>query len=121
MITSAKATKIHFEGSTATGVAFRAQDNNFLAYARKEVILSAGTIGSPQLLMLSGIGPSDVLQQFDIPVLSDLPVGQNLQDHLLLPLAFPVSHSTLSERDDTTYNLASYFLGGNSAPEIQYC
>lgn len=52
-----------------------------IVYARKEVILSAGPINSPQLLMLSGVGPKDHLQSLGIPVIQDLPVGQNLLDH----------------------------------------
>ncbi len=56
-----------------------------LVRARREVILSGGTVNSPQLLMLSGIGPADHLRQHGIAVAADLPgVGRNLQDHLLI-------------------------------------
>ncbi|KAL1454264.1 hypothetical protein WDU94_010536 [Cyamophila willieti] len=55
-----------------------------LIRARREVVISAGAIGSPQLLMLSGIGPADHLQEVRIPVLQDLPVGYNLQDHIAM-------------------------------------
>ncbi|XP_071448682.1 glucose dehydrogenase [FAD, quinone]-like [Hetaerina americana] len=53
--------------------------------AKKEIILSAGTIGSPRLLMHSGIGPKDNLKSLGIPIVADLPVGDNLQDHLIFP------------------------------------
>lgn len=62
------------------------------ARARKEVILSSGTIGSAQLLMLSGIGPKEHLQELNIPVIQDLRVGYNLQDHVgLFGLTFLVN------------------------------
>jgi len=53
-----------------------------LVHAKREVILSSGSIGSAQLLMLSGIGPREHLQRLGIPVLQDLRVGDNLQDHV---------------------------------------
>lgn len=63
------------------GVEFVKKGKNRTVYARKEVILSAGPINSPQLLMLSGVGPRQHLQKLNIPVIQDLPVGQNLLDH----------------------------------------
>ncbi|XP_076396211.1 glucose dehydrogenase [FAD, quinone] [Megachile rotundata] len=67
----------------AYGVEFIREGRKEVVYARKEVILSAGAINSPQLLMLSGIGPREHLQEVGIPVIQDLPgVGQNLQDHI---------------------------------------
>jgi len=68
---------------TATGVEFDYQGERLQVAARKEVILSAGSVGSPQLLQLSGIGPADVLKKAGVEVVRDLPgVGANLQDHL---------------------------------------
>lgn len=62
-------------------------------YARKEVILSAGTIGTPQILMLSGVGPSDHLKSTGIPVKVDLPVGKGMTDHVLPVLVLQVDKS----------------------------
>ena len=56
--------------------------------AEREVVLSAGVYGSPHLLMLSGIGPADHLRAFGIDVVADLPVGDNLHDHLFVPMSF---------------------------------
>jgi len=80
--------------------------------ASREVILSAGTVGSPQLLMLSGIGPKKHLEELGIPVVADLPVGDNLQDHLFVPIGYecklPVSYD--SNRIGTLTNLIKWFL-----------
>jgi len=78
----ALATRVLIQGGRAVGVAYRQGGTEREARARREVILSAGTIGSPQLLMLSGVGPAEHLRSLGIPVVRDLPgVGQNLQDH----------------------------------------
>lgn len=66
----------------AFGVEFVRDGRRQFVLARKEVILSAGAISSPQILMLSGVGPKEQLKHFDIPVLKDLRVGENLQDHV---------------------------------------
>ena len=66
----------------AIGVQFRKKGITYEVYARKEVILCAGAIGSPQLLMLSGIGPATHLQDVGIKSVADLPVGENLMDHI---------------------------------------
>lgn len=66
----------------AYGVEFFRNGKRQIAMSRKEVILSAGAINSPQILMLSGIGRKEHLMKFDIPVLKDLRVGENLQDHV---------------------------------------
>ncbi|MDB6045912.1 MAG: choline dehydrogenase [Gammaproteobacteria bacterium] len=78
----AQATRVLFGGSRATGVEFLQSGTTQTARARREVILSAGAINSPQLLELSGIGAAELLQHLELPVRSDLPaVGQGLQDH----------------------------------------
>lgn len=79
------ATRILTDGRRATGIAFRQGDAERLAKARREVILCSGPINTPQLLMLSGIGPATHLAEMGVAVLHDLPgVGENLQDHLEL-------------------------------------
>ncbi len=83
VITGARASRILFEGVRATGVAYQRGGRTETVTARAEVILSAGTFGSPQLLMLSGVGPGAELAAHGIPVTLDSPgVGANLQDHL---------------------------------------
>jgi choline dehydrogenase len=81
--THALATRILFERRRATGVRYRRGDSDHVALARREVIVSAGPINSPQLLKLSGVGPAAELADHGIAVVQDLPgVGENLQDHL---------------------------------------
>jgi choline dehydrogenase-like flavoprotein len=83
VITGAHTTGVTFDGKCATGLSYRKAGRNGIAEARREVILSAGAFGSPQLLLLSGIGPADELRRHAIPVVHELPgVGENLQDHL---------------------------------------
>ncbi|UCE30534.1 MAG: GMC family oxidoreductase N-terminal domain-containing protein [Burkholderiales bacterium] len=80
--TEAHATRVVFEAQRAAGVEYLRSGRRQLARARREVILSSGAFGSPQLLMLSGIGPGEHLQALGIPVLVDAPgVGANLHDH----------------------------------------
>jgi len=90
---------LEFSGKRATGVRWRQDGVARSARCRGEVILSAGAINSPHLLMLSGIGPAEHLARFGIPPLLDKPgVGGNLQDHLQLRMIFKVSGvKTLNE------------------------
>jgi len=67
---------------TAVGVEFMRNNRKYIVKARKEVIVSAGTINSAQLLMLSGIGPKEHLKEKKIKVVQDAKVGYNLQDHI---------------------------------------
>lgn len=83
IITSALVSKVLIDEETksAMGVEFIRDGHTYTVYAKKEVILSAGALHSPQLLMLSGIGPADQLKALDIPVIKDLPVGKRFYDH----------------------------------------
>lgn len=84
----AHATGILFEGMRAVGVRYRQGEHVREVHARREVIVCAGTINSPKLLQLSGIGSAALLQQFGIGVLKDLPgVGENLRDHFTVRIA----------------------------------
>ncbi|KGY13297.1 choline dehydrogenase [Vibrio tubiashii] len=83
LIKGVVARKVLLESGTAIGVEFEKSGTIKQCFATKEVISSAGSIGSPQLLQLSGIGPKSILEQAGVVVEQDLPgVGQNLQDHL---------------------------------------
>jgi choline dehydrogenase len=83
--TGAHATRIVFDGSQASGVVYRQGGQSLFAGARREVILAAGAVNSPQLLQLSGVGPAARLRELGIAVVHDSPaVGQNLQDHLCI-------------------------------------
>jgi choline dehydrogenase len=81
--TQAQVQKLVFDGTRAVGVTYKNSARTLqTAYARKEIILSAGAVGSPHILMLSGVGPAAHLQDMGIDVICDLPgVGQNLNDH----------------------------------------
>jgi choline dehydrogenase len=82
-----------------------------VARARKEVILAAGAIGSPQILQLSGIGPAELLRQHGIAVRHDLPgVGGNLHDHLQIRMVWKVKGPTLNERANSWLGKASMGL-----------
>jgi choline dehydrogenase len=98
IITQAQATKIIFDGSKAVGVAYSRNGAMSEARAAKEVILSAGSIGSPQLLQLSGIGPAGLLQRHGIAVLRDsAAVGRHLQDHLCYDFTYRAKVPSLND------------------------
>lgn len=83
VVTHAMAEQIVMEGRKAVGIRYQRAGQTHVAYASREVILSGGPINSPQLLMLSGIGPSEELRRHGIEIVADRPgVGANLQDHL---------------------------------------
>ena len=89
VISRAHATRVVMQGRRAVGVAYRLGAQQLEVQARREVILAGGAYGSPQLLMLSGIGPAGHLKEHGIEPLHDLPgVGQNLQDHVTTVLIY---------------------------------
>ncbi|MBS9404272.1 GMC family oxidoreductase N-terminal domain-containing protein [Halomonas sp. TRM85114] len=96
------------------GVRVEREGEEILAQADREVILSAGAIGSPQLLQLSGIGPADLLREHEIPVIHDLPgVGENLQDHLQIRSVYRV-------RGAKTLNTMANSLVGKAGIGLEY-
>ena len=99
VLTEALVAGLRLEGRRVRGVELVRGGEDLVAEARIETVLAAGAIGSPQLLQLSGIGPGRVLAAHGIPVAHDLPgVGENLQDHLQLRMAFKVRNvRTLNE------------------------
>ncbi|XP_013105610.2 glucose dehydrogenase [FAD, quinone] isoform X2 [Stomoxys calcitrans] len=112
VIRYAQVKKVNFDNNMkATGVTFVLKgEKEYTVNVKKEVILSGGAIGSPQILMLSGVGPASQLKPLGIPVLKDLPVGQNLKDHASLPVVFQIDKSTArkpteEELVDAMYNL----------------
>ena len=83
VMTDKQVQKIFFNGNEATGISYKTVNGDIIKVdALKEVILSAGAVGSPQLLMLSGVGPASHLKDHGITIVADMPgVGQNLNDH----------------------------------------
>ncbi|KAM5430032.1 hypothetical protein McanCB21832_006960 [Microsporum canis] len=102
---STMAKRIIFDGDRkATGVIVDTQGLEYVLSATKEVILSAGVFGSPQLLMVSGIGPAETLQKYGIPVIADRPgVGQNMQDHIYFGPSYRVNAPTFSSFNNAAF------------------
>ena len=98
VLTKAQTTRVLLEGKKAVGIEYFKSGQLHQASANREVILSAGAIGSPQLLQLSGIGPENLLNKIGVPVAHNLPgVGQNLQDHLQTRLVYKTRQRTLND------------------------
>jgi choline dehydrogenase-like flavoprotein len=113
ILTGVHATRVIFEGSRAVGVeVIDGKRTTTVVRADEEVILAAGVFGSPHLLMLSGIGPADHLRTVGIDVRADLPVGDNLHDHLYVPVSFRMDSAM---RRPTP----GYFLRGLSQARVR--
>lgn len=88
LLTGARVEKVLFEGTSAVGVLVHTHEGSQEIYARK-VVLSAGALGSPEILLRSGLGPAHELKDLGIELLADAPgVGKNLHDHLLVPVIY---------------------------------
>jgi len=111
IITNVLTHKLLFDGKKAVGIEGTRGGARITIKAKREIILSAGAIGSPQILMLSGIGPGRHLREFDIDVLADKAgVGQNLQDHLQARPIYKCSVPTINTRTVGLYNQAKIGL-----------
>jgi choline dehydrogenase len=100
LVPRAKVLRLHLDGNRCIGVFARSGGRELQIRARAEVILSAGTFGTPKLLMLSGIGPPGLLEAAGVPVVQALPgVGANLSDHAGVQVTAAVSERTLTRRD----------------------
>jgi choline dehydrogenase len=118
--TNALAAKLLFEDRRCVGVAFRQNDTPREVRAAKEVILCGGTINSPHLLQISGIGPAEHLRSIGVPVVHDLPgVGANLQDHYVARVSHRVKDSIsinkLARGARLVREVARFFLEGKGA------
>ncbi|MGY1834472.1 GMC family oxidoreductase [Blastococcus sp. SYSU DS0510] len=111
--TGALTTRVLVEGGRATGVEYRAGGQLRTVRATREVVLSGGAVNSPQLLMLSGIGPADHLREVGVDVVHDLPgVGAGLQDHPLVPVVWNVRSGRSLRLAETPVNLARWKVAG---------
>ena len=133
VITNAHATKILLDGKRATGVAYKRggfSGRSDEVHASREVIISGGTINSPQLLQLSGIGPTNLLNNLGVEVLHSLPgVGENLRDHYGARLTARAKNvdtiNELAHGPKLVGEIIKYFLGRRSilelGPTLVYC
>ncbi|ESZ99286.1 hypothetical protein SBOR_0327 [Sclerotinia borealis F-4128] len=111
------AKRILFHGKTAYGVSVTTDGVEYKLFANKEVILSAGAFQSPQMLMVSGVGPKTILRQHNIPIISELPgVGQNMWDHVIFGPSYQVNvitHSALGNASYLALAEEQYFNNGS--------
>ncbi|WP_343080482.1 GMC family oxidoreductase [Ostreiculturibacter nitratireducens] len=113
IMTQAQVERVLFEGRRAVGVRLRRDGAVEEPRAAREVILSAGAIGTPQILQLSGVGPGALLQEFGIPVVHEAAVGENLQDHLQIRCAYKVKGAR-------TLNTMAQSLWGKAKIGLEY-
>ena len=106
--------RVLFEGRRATGVEVESGGERFIVEG-DEIILSAGPVGSPHILMLSGVGPMDQLASLDISAVADLPgVGQNLRDHPVVGVAWKTKPDLPFDPDAPRYQVVLRYTAGGS-------
>ena len=112
VLTGAMVTRIRFQGVQACGFEFQKDGNSLFAEAKRESILSLGSIGSPQILQLSGVGPEELLKKHQIKPVQFLPgVGENLHDHLQIRMQYKVKNvRTLNEMANSLWGKAAMGL-----------
>ncbi len=123
VLTSARARRLVFDGTRCTGVEISRDGRPEVLHASSEVVVSCGTVESPRLLMLSGIGPARRLERLGIDVLVDLPgVGENLHDHAIVPLVHS-AEATIPEPVPGTWAGQTHLFArsrpGLTAPDLQ--
>lgn len=117
VLKNANVASVLIANSTAYGVRVFVNNKELHFYANKEVILSAGTFNTPKILMLSGIGPKEHLQNFNISVVQDLPsVGDNLQDHVMVLNFLAADNGTCYTDEATAYMNVIRYLHDRSGP-----
>jgi choline dehydrogenase len=124
VITGALVTRLLFDNTRTVGVEYQHNGTLYQTRVDREVILSAGAFDSPKLLMLSGVGNAAHLQALEISVVVDLPgVGQNLQDHLLVPVVYQATQD-LQFANTSSIGEAGLFLHSEDnsevAPDLQF-
>ncbi len=118
-ITGALVTRLLFEDNRTVGVEYQQGGTLHQVKVNREVILSAGAFDSPKLLMLSGIGNKEQLQALGIPVVVDLPgVGQNLQDHILVPVTYEATQDLHTATTSNGIAEAGLFLHSEGNLEV---
>lgn len=115
-------TKIIIDSKTKTAIGVEYKNKNsssIVVHARKEIILSAGAIFSPKILMVSGIGPSSELNKHKIKIVKELPVGENLQDHVTMNkfiVSLTNKTSTMRNYNQMVKDLNHYLDSQNDGP-----
>jgi choline dehydrogenase len=121
VLTNTQVERVLFEktsGETrAVGVQYRLNGIEFAVYAEKAIIISGGAVHSPQLLMLSGIGPAEHLREHGLEVVQDSPeVGSNLHDHLAVPVIFRAQHTTTLDGAERHLGHLAQYAWGKTGP-----